>query len=176
MGNIIMKKAFIIAALFGGIEAIKVQFASGENDDEPSDFEAERERTYAMLTAQEGSGVRARWVELPDCPNNGPLPSGTIVLMPDLSNAIIANCKHYTWTAPVAPPPAPDNAAAGDTTGDGPTADSAGAADASVNPEEDPNAGPIQEPEYIPPLIYDPVMHKLGDSVASGSSIPNTEH
>jgi hypothetical protein len=134
-----------------------------------------------MLTAQEGSGVRARWVELPDCPNNGPLPSGTIVLMPDLSNAIIAPCKHYTWTAPVAPPPAPPNAdaAAGDGTGAAgapPAGDAAAAADPNANPEEDPNAGPIQEPEYIPPLIYDPVMHKLGDSVASGSSIPTTEH
>jgi hypothetical protein len=173
-----MKKAFIIAALFGGIEAIKVQFASGitEQDTEPADdFEAERERTYAMLTAQEGSGVRARWVELPDCPNNGPLPSGTIVLMPDLSNAIIATCKHYTWTAPVVTTTTPDNSSAGDS-GTSPTADSAGSTDPNANPEEDPNAGPIQEPEYIPPLIYDPVMHKLGDTVATGSSIPTTEH
>ena len=174
-----MRKEFIIAALFGGIEAIKVQFASGmtEEDkfDSMDDFEADRERTYAMLTAQAGSGVRARWVELPDCPNNGPLPSGTIVLMPDLSNAIIATCKHYTWTPPVATTTAPPNS---DTPADGTGATGAdGTAPAdSQNPEEDPNAGPIQEPEYQPPKIYDPVMHKLGDTVATGSSIPTTEH
>ena len=100
-----MNKLLIIAALFGGIEAVKLHFASGLQETEANDdgFEAERERTYAMLTAQEGSGVRARWVELPDCPNNGPLPSGTIALMPDLSNAIIATCKHYTWVQPPAP-------------------------------------------------------------------------
>lgn len=178
-----MNKALVIAALFGGIEAVRLNFASGMQDteqyDASDDFEADRERTYAMLTAQEGSGVRAKWVELPDCPNNGPLPSGTIVLMPDLSNAIIATCKHYTWVQPPAPPPAPDNAGAGDTgTPPPPPAGDAGTppADPNANPEEDPNAGPIQEPEYIPPQIYDPVMHKLGDSVASGSSIPTTEH
>merc|ERR1711990_940261 len=133
----IMKKAFIIAALFGGIEAIKVQFASGfDNDNDADDFEADRERTYAMLTAQAGSGVRARWVELPDCPNNGPLPSGTIVLMPDLSNAIIATCKHYTWVAPVAPPPAPPNAGADPAAGGDP---GAGAGDAGAAAPLDPN-------------------------------------
>jgi hypothetical protein len=100
--------------------------------------------------------------------------------MPDLSNAIIANCKHYTWEAPVAPPPAPPNAGATDPAAGGDLGDAgdAGAAplDPAANPEEDPNAGPAVIPEYIPPLIYDPVMHKSGDSVASGSSIPTSEH
>jgi len=143
-----------------------------------------------MLTAQEGSGVRARWVELPDCGNNGPLASGTIALMPDLSNAIIATCKHYTWVQPPAPPPAPPNAgpddpaAGGDLPDDpgagGKTLDPAGgltgAGGEPVNPEEDPAAGAIQEPVYTPPLIYDPVMHKSGDSVGSGSSIIDHQH
>lgn len=100
--------------------------------------------------------------------------------MPDLSNAIIATCKHYTWVAPVAPPPAPPNAGADDSAGAAdvpPPADGAAPpTDPNANPDEDPNPGPIQEPEYIPPKIYDPVMHKLGDSVATGSSIPTTEH
>merc|ERR1711912_72054 len=150
------------------------------------DFEADRERTYAMLTAQVGSGVRARWVELPDCPNSGPLPSGTIALMPDLSNAIIATCKHYTWVQPPAPPPAPPNAGPADPAAGGDLPDpgagaplgdgSAAAGNDPLNPEEDPNAGAIQEPVYEPPHIYDPVMHKLGDSVASGSSIIDHQH
>jgi hypothetical protein len=161
------------------LEAIKVEqkFASGmaESDNADDDFEADRERTYAMLTAQAGSGVRARWVELPDCPNNGPLPSGTIVLMPDLSNAIIATCKHYTWVQPVVDTSSTDSTGAGDS-GDSSTGADTTGLDANANPEEDPNAGPIQEPEYIPPKIYDPVMHKSGDSVATGSSIPSSEH
>merc|ERR1711937_350516 len=148
----IMNKALVIAALFGGIEAVRLNFASGIQDteqfDASDDFEADRERTYAMLTAQAGSGVRARWVELPDCPNTGPLPSGTIVLMPDLSNAIIATCKHYTWVQPTADPNAGDSGDAGAGAGAGGDA-GAGAADANANPEEDPNPGPIQEPEYI---------------------------
>jgi hypothetical protein len=96
--------------------------------------------------------------------------------MPDLSNAIIANCKHYTWVQPVAAPPSPDNADTGVTDGSSGAGAGDAAADANANPEEDPNAGPIEEPEYIPPKIYDPVMHKLGDSVATGSSIPASEH
>jgi hypothetical protein len=146
---------------------------------EQDDFEADRERTYAMLTAQEGSGVRARWVELPDCANNGPLQSGTIALMPDLSNAIIATCKHYTWVQPPAPPPAPPNAGPEDPAAGGdlpPAPDASGAIDPNANPEEDAAAGAIQEPVYVPPNIYDPVMHKAGDSVASGSSIIDHQH
>jgi hypothetical protein len=50
-----MNKAFIVAALFGGIKAVRLNFASGMQDTEQfdanDDFEADRERTYAMLTA-----------------------------------------------------------------------------------------------------------------------------
>lgn len=133
-----------------------------------------------MLTAQEGSGVRARWVELPDCPNNGPLPSGTIALMPDLSNAIIATCKHYTWVQPPAPAPGPPNAGPTDPAAGGDLPDDGTGANGSDpnNPEEDPSAGnnTAIAPTYEPPLIYDPVMHKSGDSVASGSSIIDHQH
>ena len=51
-----------------------------------------------MTAAEVGSGVRARWVELPDCNNEGPLPEGEISLKDDLSNAIIATCKSYGVT------------------------------------------------------------------------------
>jgi hypothetical protein len=143
----------------------------------------DRERTYAMLTAQEGSGVRARWVELPDCGNNGPLASGTIALMPDLSNAIIATCKHYTWVQPPAPPPGPPNAGPTDPAAGGdlaPLDDTAATGNDPNNPEEDTSAGNSTDlpyvSSYVPPLIYDPVMHKSGDSVASGSSIIDHQH
>ena len=53
---------------------------------------------FAMLAAQEGSGVRARWVELPDCNNESGLEAGTVALKDDLSNAIIATCKSYGVT------------------------------------------------------------------------------
>ena len=59
----------------------------------------------AAAAARAGSGVRARWVELPDCQDQVPFDSGdapdvsisgkaeNIPLLPDLSNAIIATCK-----------------------------------------------------------------------------------
>jgi hypothetical protein len=59
------------------------------------DVELGREGLFAMTAAQIGSGVRARWVELPDCDNEGPLPAGEVALKDDLSNAVIATCKSY---------------------------------------------------------------------------------
>ena len=46
-----------------------------------------------MLAAKEGSGVRAKWIELPDCPVG--LGKEDIALADDLSNAIIATCKSH---------------------------------------------------------------------------------
>ena len=54
---------------------------------------------FAMVAAQEGSGVRARWVELPDCNNESGLAPGEVALKNDLSNAIIATCKSYGVSA-----------------------------------------------------------------------------
>jgi hypothetical protein len=53
------------------------------------------------VAAKEGSGVRARWVELPDCGwRNVTSGDGSFIpLVEDLSNAIIATCKHWNWTA-----------------------------------------------------------------------------
>ena len=48
----------------------------------------------AQAAAAVGSGVRARWIELPDCPYGG-LTSEQIALRTDLSNAIIATCKSW---------------------------------------------------------------------------------
>jgi hypothetical protein len=55
------------------------------------------EVSVAQAASKTHSGVRARWVELPDCDNTGPLEAGDIALKSDLSNAIIATCKSYTY-------------------------------------------------------------------------------
>ena len=70
-----------------------------QNDQEVSFIQAASE-----IAAREGSGVRARWVELPDCSEIGwrnvTEGDGTLIpLKEDLSNAIIATCKHFNWTA-----------------------------------------------------------------------------
>lgn len=66
------------------------KFAEMLEEDEPN-----REQIFAMTAAKLGSGVRARWIELPDCNNEGPLEAGEVELKYDLSNAIIATCKSY---------------------------------------------------------------------------------
>jgi hypothetical protein len=72
-----------------------VAAASALRFSEMDDVELGREGLFAMTAAQIGSGVRARWVELPDCMNEGPLPAGEVALKNDLSNAVIATCKSY---------------------------------------------------------------------------------
>jgi len=47
--------------------------------------------SFAQAASKEGSGVRARWVELPDCV--GTSADATVPLLDDLSNALIATCK-----------------------------------------------------------------------------------
>ena len=105
-------------------------------------------QTAAMAAAQEGSGVRARWIELPDCGATGKLnfkipifDQEIIPLANDLHNASIATCKAYT----------PNLGKKGDkktvTLDDiGPTLD---------GPPKD--KGPPKKP-----LIYDEVMHISG--------------
>jgi hypothetical protein len=58
--------------------------------------------------AQEGSGVRARWVELPDCKSAATLTLPDIALNADLSNAIIATCKVFKGIYITPPPTPPD--------------------------------------------------------------------
>ena len=59
-----------------------------------------------MAAAQSGSGVRARWIELPDCKSAATLSLPDIELKADLSNAIIATCKVFKGIYP-APVPVP---------------------------------------------------------------------
>ena len=61
----------------------------------PEDQGENKEQVFAMTAAKLNSGVRARWVELPDCNNEGPLNPGEVALKDDLSNASIATCKSY---------------------------------------------------------------------------------
>ena len=69
--------------------------------------------SFARAAAKSGSGVRARWIELPDCQQMVNWDSGddtfqakygeVIPLKADLSNAIIATCKgpHVAQNSPV---------------------------------------------------------------------------
>ena len=54
-------------------------------------------QVVAQRASAEGSGVRARWVELPDCGNT--LGPNDVALRNDLTNAAIATCKGY-WRNP----------------------------------------------------------------------------
>ena len=63
-------------------------------------------QTAAYAAAQEGSGVRARWIELPDCKSAATLSLPDIALKEDLSNAIIATCKVFRGIY-VTPAPTP---------------------------------------------------------------------
>ena len=62
----------------------------------------------STAAAQEGSGVRARWVELPDCKSAATLALPDIELKADLSNAIIATCKVFKGIYPDPVPAVPD--------------------------------------------------------------------
>lgn len=75
--------------------------------------------SFAQAAARAGSGVRARWIELPNCQNFIKPDSGdvfdeaqwgeVIPLEWDLSNAIIATCKgpHQGVVTPAPAPPVP---------------------------------------------------------------------
>ena len=106
-----------IAALLGAINAYQLNqlqhFATGMNGDEDlgQDIIMKGDKFHyqqglAQAAAREGSGVRARWIELPDCPYGG-LPANQIALRTDLSNAIIATCKSWAGPNSVAPTPPP---------------------------------------------------------------------
>ena len=117
-------KQFVLAALLGASQSYKLnhRFATGMNGDEDLGqniimkgdkyhYNQEPEekslvQTVSFAAAQEGSGVRARWVELPDCPSAATLSLPEIVLKEDLSNAIIATCKVFRgiYTTPPAAP------------------------------------------------------------------------
>ena len=98
----------MLAALFGAAYSIQLnsQFATGMNGDEDlaEDITMKGDKfhyiqhppqnvvAFAQAASKSGSGVRARWIELPDC--QGAVGVDTsIPLKDDLSNAIIATCK-----------------------------------------------------------------------------------
>ncbi len=145
-----MKYAAIVASLLVA-SAIKINnnFAAGVEDEEmpePAQDGPSREETFAMTAARLGSGVRARWVELPDCPAGKPnATAGEYALADDLSNAIIATCKVERaagWKAPNATYAFGDSVADLNKLGLGPDA----------------NKGATPK-TYISPAIYDPVVH-----------------
>jgi hypothetical protein len=113
------KLSLAVAVLIGAVAPVKINWAQGLNDDE---LEQERSKfdsfaqTTAASAAKTGSGVRAKWVELPDC--QGLVEPGAtfawkaaagevIPLEADLSNAIIATCKGAFVAVPVPTPSAP---------------------------------------------------------------------
>jgi hypothetical protein len=83
-----MKTTFAISLLLANTSAItfKQMFADGLDEEtiERSDFVHD----VAQHAGQINSGVRARWVELPDCTGA----STDIVLAKDLHNATRATC------------------------------------------------------------------------------------
>ena len=102
-----MKYALVLAILFAGAQGYKLSgtFATGMNGDEDlgeditmkgDKFHYNQRREFQIALAQAASrkqsGVRARWVELPDCVGA----TGTdnsVPLRDDLSNAVVATCK-----------------------------------------------------------------------------------
>jgi len=100
--------AFALAALFGAVNSVQLNqaFATGMNGDEDlaEDITMKGDKfhyiqhppqnivAFAQAASRSGSGVRARWIELPDCTGQAGADT-TIPLKDDLSNAIIATCK-----------------------------------------------------------------------------------
>lgn len=105
---------------------------------------------FALAAAREGSGVRARWIELPDCGITGKLDLTRPIFdqeivpldMHDLHNASIATCKAYDANRKKPGEPKADTIESiGPTLG--------GDGDAPPPPKKK-------------PLIYDEVMHISG--------------
>merc|ERR1712127_396660 len=108
--NIIKMKqtSFVLAALFGAVNSVQLNqsFATGMNGDEDlaEDITMKGDKfhyiqhppqnvvAFAQAASRSGSGVRARWIELPDCQGQAGADT-TVPLKDDLSNAIIATCK-----------------------------------------------------------------------------------
>jgi len=108
-------KTLVLAALLGATSSYRLNqhFATGMNGDEDLGQDIimkgdkfHYQQALAQAAARQGSGVRARWIELPDCPY-GNLSSTQIALRDDLSNAIIATCKSWAGPNSVAPVPTP---------------------------------------------------------------------
>jgi len=100
-----MKSSLAIFLLLSTASAVNLKFAEGLDGNEELGLDIHMNEgklakdtptnvaAFAQAAARSGSGVRARWVELPDCA--GQLGANDIPLKDDLSNAIIATCKSY---------------------------------------------------------------------------------
>ena len=77
----------------GDVKAKREGLAETEIDNESFDS------VVAAAAARPGSGVRAQWVELPDCAP-GPLKKGEIALEANHENASKATCKNHVATVP----------------------------------------------------------------------------
>jgi hypothetical protein len=103
-----MQKSSIVALFLGSVSTVSLGFS----DMPEGDFNTDEEfvQITSRAASQSGSGVRARWVELPDCmrfcnfldpvygkanvPAEDGQPAGLYIpLRDDLANAIIATCK-----------------------------------------------------------------------------------
>jgi hypothetical protein len=108
-----MQKSFAVAALIGATNNIKVNYQEDSFVQLP-----EHAIAFAQAAAKSGSGVRAKWIELPncqtfvECDTGGPVEYSAvhgevIPLAADLSNAIIATCKGPTVAEPCPVDPVP---------------------------------------------------------------------
>jgi len=99
-------KTLTLAFFLGIASSFKLahKWADGLTEDEFLDSSAYLfESKVAAAAAKEGSGVRAKWVELPTC-NRGTLAAGEIALEANHENASKATCKNHD---PSTPPPTP---------------------------------------------------------------------
>ena len=89
-----MKSIFVV----GAVAAIQLNqhFAEGLTENEAIG-DLSFPQVVAQRASEQGSGVRAKWVELPDCGNS--LGANDVPLRNDLTNAAIATCKGY-WKNP----------------------------------------------------------------------------
>jgi hypothetical protein len=54
--------------LIGAVSTVKINWADGLNDDEITDSKFDSfAQTTASAAAKQSSGVRAKWIELPNC-------------------------------------------------------------------------------------------------------------
>jgi len=125
-----MQKSAIVALFLSSSSAVSIGFSEMPEGD--FNMDSSFVQMTARASAREGSGVRARWVELIDCskwcnfvddvtlkamdpPVDGQPAGPYIPLRDDLANAAIATCKgpEPGYGAAACPPPTPAPPAGG---------------------------------------------------------------
>jgi hypothetical protein len=94
-----MQKSAVVALFVSSASAMSLNGGAKFIDTQPSSFA----QSTSMAAARAGSGVRAQWIELPDCSTwlykldiyGKPITGASeyIPLRDDLANSIIATCK-----------------------------------------------------------------------------------